>query len=230
MTLVFSGVKWERQYPSTHKTYRGVARRPASCLWSLHRLGHHCHVRSRFASWLGTSQSSIAPRVSSTEPWPPPPQAAASGKKMGFFLASPAFARSQTCTRRKRFSRLRRGGPSWHPGKETASGCAGSPRSPTAAPLSPGDSSRQPLAQAAGDGALGWAVEPARLVYRVSAGALPASCLPCLLWMYMKHLGSVWGFIAIWGLSLQPDRVVPTKGLGKRRAVLGRVLGQTAVR
>lgn len=140
---------------------------------------------------------------------------------MGSFLASPAFARSQTCTQRKRFSRLRQGGPSWHPGKETASGCARSPRSPTAAPLSPGDSSRQPLAQAAGDGALGWAVEPARLVYRVSAGALPASCLPCLLWMYMKHLGNVWGFIAIWGLSLQPDRVVPPQGARQETGCAG---------
>lgn len=128
---------------------------------------------------------------------------------MGSFLASPAFARSRARTRRKRFSRLRWGGPSWQPGKETASGCATSLQSPIAALLSPGDSSRQPPAQAAGDGAPGRAVEPAQLVHRVSVGSLPALCLPCLLCTYMKYLRSVWGFIAIWQLSMQPCPAPP---------------------
>lgn len=73
VTPVSSGIKWECQYPSTHKTYRGVARRSASCWQCLHRLGHHCHVRSRFASQLGTSCSGTAPHVSGAEPRLPQP-------------------------------------------------------------------------------------------------------------------------------------------------------------
>lgn len=63
------------------------------------------------------------------------------------------------------------------------------------------------------------AVEPARLVHRVSTGALPALCLPCLLCTYTKHSRSVWGFIGIWQLAMQPC------GLGKGWVDLGRMLG-----